>query len=106
MILIETKTITLKAWKWNESREQFKQIGCKMLRCSGHEEEPDLMKNLKIETSDGKGAFVRKGDYIIQNFRGEYFVCDRAFFYENYILKASGKNRVIPEISKNRTQKL
>ena len=97
MKLIQTKPITLKSWKWTESRNLFNQIGCKMLKCSGHQDKPDLMTDLKIQTSDGKGSMVRKGDYIIENFRGEFFVCDQNFYDENYIEKALAEKDAKPK---------
>jgi len=82
---IQVKPIILEAWLWDESKTTFKEIGCKMVASSGNELEPDLMSSLIIETDGGRGtAYVKKGNFIIKNIHGEYFVCDNEFFNNNY----------------------
>ena len=83
MIKIQTKPQELKAWLWTESKALFKEIGCVAMSSEGHMGEPDLMKELKIETVQG-GEKVRNGNYIIQNPWGKYFVVDKFYFETNY----------------------
>jgi len=83
MIRIQTKPIILESWLWDEKKSTFKEIGCRMLSSSGHSDDPDLMQSLKIETNTGN-CYVKKGEYIIKNIRGEYFVVNKEFFKTNY----------------------
>jgi len=77
------KPVVIEAWKWDETKELFKEIGCEMMSSSGHTERPNEMTLLRIETLEGTMA-VNKGDYIIKGVKGEYYACRPDIFKMTY----------------------
>ena len=77
------KPVVIDAWLWDESKETFKQIGCKSTSSEGHSRYPDLLKNLRIETLEGSMR-VNKGDYIIKGVKGEFYPCKPDIFEATY----------------------
>lgn len=77
------KPVEIEAWLWDESRETFNKIGCKLACCGGHKASPDLMENLGIETLEGT-MWVNKGDYIIKGVKGEFYPCKPDIFKLTY----------------------
>lgn len=77
------KPVEIEAWLWDESRETFDKIGCKLMRCDGHVAHPNLMENLGIETLEGTMR-VNKGDYIIKGVKGEFYPCKPDIFEMTY----------------------
>jgi len=79
------KPVVINAWKWDETKSLFEKIGCKMMSCNGYTPEPDLMKNLRIETLEGVMS-VNKGDFIIKGIKGEFYPCKPDIFALTYEL--------------------
>ena len=77
------KPVVIEAWLWDESRETFDEIGCKMMSCKGHKDAPDLMADLRIETLEGTMR-ANKGDYIIKGIQGEFYPCKPDIFEKTY----------------------
>ena len=77
------KPVVIEAWKWNETKEMFDEIGCKSMSSSGHAERPNEMTSLRIETLEGTMS-VNKGDYIIKGVKGEFYPCKPDIFKATY----------------------
>ncbi len=77
------RPIIIDAWRWNETRKLFKEIGCKYIGYKGHEQRLDEMRDLKIKTLEG-AMNVNKGDYIIKGIVGEFYPCKPDIFEKTY----------------------
>jgi hypothetical protein len=77
------KPVVIEAWLWDETKTTFDEIGCKMMSSSGHEDNPDLMQDLRIETLEGTMR-ANKGDYIIKGVKGEFYPCKPDIFLMTY----------------------
>ncbi len=77
------KPVTIEAWQWDESNKTLDLIGCRMMSCSGHADNPDLCINLRIETLEGTMT-VGKGDWIIKGIKGEFYPCKPDIFEATY----------------------
>ena len=83
MAKFRKKPVVIDAWIWNESKETFKQIGCRSMSSEGNTHYPDLLTNLRIETLEGTMS-VRQGDYIIKGVHGEFYPCKPDIFNKTY----------------------
>ena len=77
------KPVIVEAVQWDESKATLNKIGCKYTSCSGHVDEPDLCRNLRIETLEGTMS-VRPGDYIIKIAKGGFYLCEPGIFEKTY----------------------
>lgn len=77
------KPVVIQAWEWDETKEMFNEIGCKMMSCQGHTERPNEMSYLRIETLEGTMS-VNKGDYIIKGVKGEFYPVKKEIFDLTY----------------------
>ena len=77
------KPVVIEAWKWDETKSMFEEIGCQSMSSSGHTERPNEMTNLRIKTLDGTMT-VNKGDYIIKGVKGEFYPCKPDKFEMTY----------------------
>jgi len=75
--------VIIDAWQWDESKASFADIGCRMGGCSGHVDRPDEMINLTIDVVSG-ARHVKKGDYIVKDVNGGFYVCSAEKFKNTY----------------------
>ena len=83
MVKFRKKPVIITAWEWDETKEMFNKIGCKMMSCTGDTKRPNEMTSLRIETLEGVMR-VNKGDYIIKGVKGEYYPCKPDIFHMTY----------------------
>jgi len=77
------KPVVIEAWKWDETKEMFIEIGCNQMSSSGNTNRPDEMTRLRIKTLEGTMS-VNKGDWIIKGVKGEFYACKPDIFRMTY----------------------
>jgi hypothetical protein len=79
------KPIVIDAYQWDETKSTLDKAGCGYMSYNGHSDRPDEVKNLRILACEGIRS-VDKGDYIIQDENGDFFVCKPKIFEATYDL--------------------
>lgn len=81
--LYRKRPLVIEAWQWDESEQTLNEIGCGYMSYDGHQDTPDLVRNLRIATLEGT-MNVNKGDWIIKGIKGEFYPIELDIFEKTY----------------------